>query len=174
MRFNIFLAALAATTAFASPALAATATASATAEAHGLVLQPLTLTKKFDLNFGTVISSAALGTVSIDADTGGRTVTGGVTAVPTDVGARAVFAGAGTIGQPVLLTLTAPAVLVSTTNPADTIVVSSLVLDNGNVTTRTIDSSSAFQVGVGGTFDIAASQPNGYYKADFTLTADYQ
>ncbi len=174
MRFNICLAALAATTAFASPALAQTATASATAEAHGLVLQPLTLTKVDDLDFGTVIASTVAGSVSIDADTGGRSVSGGVTPVPTNVGNRALFAGAGSVGQDVLLSLAPPTVLVSTTNAADTIAVSSMLLDNGNLTTRTIDSTSTFQVGVGGTFAIAANQPNGYYKADFVLTADYQ
>lgn len=174
MRFNLCLVALAATTAFASPAFAQTATATATAESRGLVLQPLTLTKVDDLDFGTIIASTVAGSVTIDADTGGRSVTGGVTEVPTNSGNRALFAGAGAPGQNVLLTLAPPSVLVSTTNAADTIVVSSMVLDNGNVTLRKIDATSAFQVGVGGSFAIAASQPNGLYKANFDLTADYQ
>ena len=174
MRLSIYLAALAATTAFATPAFAQVATASATAEARGLVLQPLTLTKVDDLDFGTVIASTVAGSVSIDADTGNRSVAGGVTPVPTNVGGRALFAGAGTYNQGVLLTLSPPAVLVSTTNAADTIVVTSMVLDSGNATLRTIDVTGAFQVGVGGDFAIAASQPNGLYKANFDLTADYQ
>ncbi len=174
MRFNICLAALAATTAFASPAYAA-ATDTATAEARGLVLQPLTLTKVRDLDFGTVISSPTAGTVTIDADTGNRTSTIGVTAVASNVGQRALFAGASTPSQVVGLTLTLPpgGILVSTTNPSDTIVIGSMVLDNGNSTSRTIDTTGAFQVGVGGTFNIAANQPNGYYKANFDLTANY-
>ena len=176
MRFKFYLAALAATTAFATPAFAATVTASATAEARGLVLQPLTLTKVDDLDFGTVLASTALGTVTINADTGNRTSTGGVTQVASNNGQRALFAGAGTAGNLVTLTLSPPTggVLVSTTNPADTIVVSSLVLDNANLTSRAIGAGGTFQVGVGGTFDIAANQPNGFYKADFNLTADYQ
>lgn len=174
MRLQICLAALAAATALASPAAAQTATASADAEARGLVLQPLTLTKASDLNFGTVIASNVAGTVSIDPDSGNRSTTGGVTGVPTDVGTRALFAGAGTAGQPVLLTLNAPALLVSTTDPTDTVAVSSMTLDNSNATFRTIGVTAAFQVGVGGTFAIAASQPNGLYVADFDLTADYQ
>ncbi len=176
MRFKICLAALAATTAFASPAFAQVVTATATAEARGLVLQPLTLTKVDDLDFGTILASTVAGSVSIDADTGNRSVSGGVTPVASNAGQRALFAGAGTSGQQVDLTLTPPTanVLVSTTNSADVIVITSMVLDNGNVTTRLIDATGAFQVGVGGDFAIAASQPNGLYKADFDLTADYQ
>lgn len=173
MRFKIALAALAATVAFASPA-AAQVTASDTAEARGLVLQPLTLTRVQDLDFGTVIASAVAGSVTIDEDTGGRTVAGGVTGVPTAPGDRAIFAGAGTANQQVDLTLTPPAgnVLVS---GANFLTVSSMVLDSNVVAgSITIDATGAFQVGVGGTFAIAANQPNGLYAADFDLTAEYQ
>jgi hypothetical protein len=173
MRLNICLAALAASVAVASPAFAQSVTASATAEARGLVLQPLTLTRVDDLDFGTVIASAVAGSVTIDEDTGNRSVSGGVVGVPTAPGQRGLFAGAGTAGQQVDLTLTPPAgnILVS---GANFLVVSSMVLDNGNSLTRTIDPTGAFQVGVGGTFAIAASQPNGLYAADFDLTAEYQ
>jgi len=180
MRFNICLAALAATTAFASPAfaqvVAPVATDTATAEARGLVLQPLTLTKVEDLDFGTVLASNVAGTVTINADDGGRTFTGGVTLVASNPGGRAVFAGAGTEDQEVFLTLTPPSqnLLVSTTNTADTILISSMVFDTSNSTTRIIGVGGTFDVGVGGTFDIAASQPNGFYKADFDVVADYQ
>ena len=176
MRLKICLAALVATSAFASPAFGQIVSDTATAEARGLVLQPLTLTKVDDLDFGTILASGVVGSVSIDADTGNRSVSGGVTPVASNVGQRGLFAGAGTAGQQVDLTLTLPTgnVLVSTSNPADMIVISSMVLDNGNATTRTIDLTGAFQVGVGGDFAIAAGQPNGFYKANFDLTANYQ
>lgn len=176
MRLTLCLAALAATTAFATPAFAQVVSDTATAEARGLVLQPLTLTKVDDLDFGTVLASTVAGTVTIDEDTGGRSGSGGVTLVASNPGQRALFEGAGTSGQDVDLTLTGPVggVLVSTSNPTDVIVVSSLLLDNGGATSRTIGLLGTFQVGVGGTFDIAANQPNGLYKADFDLTADYQ
>ncbi len=176
MRFNICLAAFAATAAFASPALAQVVTAKATAEARGLVLQPLTLTKSTDLDFGTILASATAGSVTINADTGGRTVGGGVTAVASNAGQRALFTGAGTPTQQVNLTLTQPTsgVLVSTTNTADTIAITSMVFDSTNSLIRTIGSDGTFQVGVGAAFAIAASQPNGFYKANFDVTADYQ
>ncbi|MEO6247648.1 MAG: DUF4402 domain-containing protein [Sphingomicrobium sp.] len=173
MRLTLKLAALAAVLTTASPALAAVS-ANAVADAKGLVLQPLTLTKVSDLDFGTVISTVVAGTVVIDADTGGRTVTGGVTPIPAYPGGRAVFAGAGTAGEAVNLTLNAPSVLVSTTNPSDTLIVNNLALDNGGAILRTIDPTSVFFVGVGGSFGIAASQANGLYVAQFDVTADYQ
>ncbi len=178
MRFKFCLAALAATTAFASPAFAQTATPTpppvtdtATALARGLVLQPLTLTKDEDLDFGTVLASTVLGDVTINANDGSRTVTGGVTAVTANPGGRAIFVGAGTVSQQVTLTLTPPAnnVLVSAAN--DTIL-AALVFDTGGAT-RTIGTTGVFTVGVGGTFDIAANQPNGEYQADFSVTAEY-
>ena len=176
MRLKFCLAALAATTVFASPALAQTATASAVADARGLVLERLTLTKVDNLDFGTIISDTlAAGTVIINEDTGFRTFTGGVTLVPTNDGGRGLFSGAGGFNQTVLLTLAPPTFLVSTSNPADMIAVNSMVLDNGALTSlRSTGTTGTFQVGVGGNFAIAAAQPNGFYKADFTVTADYQ
>lgn len=174
MRLTLSLAALAASLAVASPAFAQSVTASATGEARGVVLQPLTLTKIDDLDFGTVIASAVAGTVSIDPDSGARSTSGGVVGVPSYPGGRGYFGGAGTAGQDVILSLSAPAVLVSTSNPTDTIAVTSMTLDNGNALTRTIDNSSAFFVGVGGDFAIAASQPAALYTANFDLTAEYQ
>lgn len=172
MRLKVCLAAIAATLVWSAPANAQLA--SAQAEARGVVLQPLTLVRNQHLDFGTVVASAAAGSVSINADTGGRTVGGGVTGVPSFPGNRGLFTGNGTAGSDVILTLNAPAVLVSQANPLDTITVTSMVLDNGNLTTRTIPAGGVFQVGVGGAFAIAANQPAALYLANFDLTADYQ
>jgi hypothetical protein len=172
MRYSVCLAALAASVVSASPALAQAA--SATGEARGVVVQPLTLAKVQDLDFGTVVGSAVAGSVNINADTGGRTVAGGVTGVPSFPGDRALFQGAGSSGQDVILSLTIPPVLVNQSDVTKTITVNSMVLDSGNSTTRTIDATGVFTVGVGGTFAIKANQTPGLYKADFDLTADYQ
>ena len=173
MRFTVYLAAAAATFAAATPAVAAAGSASAQGYAKGTVVQPVTLVWQQDLDFGTVVSTAAAGNVVIDADTGGRTVGGGVVAVPSYPGNRGLFQGAGTVGQQVQLTLSAPAVLVSQSNPLDLITVNSMGLDSGGAT-RVIGASGLFNVGVGGDFAIASNQPAALYKAQFTLTADYQ
>jgi hypothetical protein len=175
MRSKICLAALAASFAAASPAYAQLA--SAPAEARGVVLLPLTLTKTQDLDFGTVVASPVAGNVVIDADSGLRSVGGGVTAVPSFPGDRALFQGAGSAGQDVDLTLNAPAVLTSGPN---LITVTSMTFDNCagpgacTTSTRTIDGTGAFAVGVGGDFAIGANQANGLYTANFTVTADYK
>jgi|KBSMisStandDraft_5_1062788.scaffolds.fasta_scaffold426474_2 hypothetical protein len=172
MRFTLYLAAAAATLVVAAPA-AAQSVASATAKAKGVVVQPLTLAKVQDLDFGTVVSSAASGTVTIDPDSGARSTVGGVTGVPSYPGGRGLFQGNGTAGVNVQLSLSGPAVLVSTTNPLDTVTATNWLLDSGNSTTRTIGSTGLFNVGVGATFGIGANQPAALYQADFTVTAVY-
>jgi hypothetical protein len=185
MRFSLYLAAAAATLAAAVPAAAQQATVTATGNpiAKGVVLLPLTLSKTSDLDFGTVIASTTVpGTVTISADDGSRGVTGGVVGVPGYPGGRAVFQGAGTANQTVLLTLQAPAVLV---NGSNTVTVNSMYFDSAGAsatdpvtgylsTSRTINATGAFDIGVGGDFGIAANQPNGLYSAPFTVTAEYQ
>ena len=168
MRFKLAFAALAATVAFASPALAQTA-ATEPAEARGTILQRLTLVEDANLDFGTVLSSAAAGTVSIDSDSGVRSVTLGVSGVAINPGHRAQFTGYGDPNMQVNLSLSAPAFLVSGANAVG---VSSMTFDSGG-TTRVINATGAFQFGVGGTFAIAANQPAGLYTGVFTVTAQY-
>ena len=172
MRFKIALAALAATAAFASPAVAQT-TVSATAQARGLVVRPLTLSRIQHLDFGTVLASTTTaGWVTVNADTGIRTSDGtGVTLVATGPGSRGLFPGAGTAAQQVQISLTQPVggVVVSGANQ----IAAALVLDQSGATTRTINASGTFDVGVGGTFTTVANQAAGLYTADFTVTAQY-
>jgi uncharacterized protein DUF4402 len=174
MRFKICLAALAASVVTASPALAAQA--SATAQARGLVLQPLTLSKAIDLDFGTVSGDPVNpGTVKVDVTNPGapaRSQTGGVTLVAS-TWQPAEFDGAGEPGRAVVVTLNPPATLV---NGANSIAVNSMVLDTCNCLNdvRTIDPTGAFKVYVGGAFAIAANQASGLYTANFNVTADYQ
>jgi hypothetical protein len=169
MRYSLCLAALAATVATATPALAQQATA--TADAKGIVLQSLTLNKISDLDFGTVAGDALNpGTVSIDADTGARSVTGAVVALPSTFG-RAQFDGFASPNQTVQLTLNQPAggVIINGANSVGAV----LNLDAGGVT-RITGGTGAFSVFVGGDFSIAANQAAGLYSAQFDLTADYQ
>ena len=95
---SLAFAALAAT---AAPGTAAPVAAPQPATGRALILIPLTLTKIDDLSFGTVVPSAMSGAVSINASTGARTIIGGVTGVPSDVGQRAYFGTAGSPNQQV-------------------------------------------------------------------------
>ena len=171
IRTYCMAAALAASTFVSFPAVAATPAQQATNRA--LILVPLTLTKIDDLSFGSVSpSTTSLGIVSINATTGARTVFGGVTGLPSDVGNRAYFAGAGTPGQTVVISHTTPLELISTTNNADRIQVLGLTLDGAPM--RTIDPvTRAFFFGIGGTVMLNANQAEGVYEATFDVTANY-
>ncbi len=151
--------------ALATPANAATNSATTTGKA--LLLLPLKITKVTDLDFGTVVSSSTSGTVSIAANGGGQSVTGGVTPVASDTGSRAVFAGAGTAGQQVNIFLAPPANL--SDGKGDTVSISMSL----EASTVTIDPTRAFSVGVGGTVTVAANQPEGLYTGTFTVLAQY-
>lgn len=172
-RISILLAA-AALGAGAAPAFAATPVPPA--EARVLILAPLTFTNIDDLDFGTVVSSNVAGTVTINALTGARTKTGGVTLMSTGPGGRGYFGGAGSGGQQVIVTMVAPTELVDVVVPANTIPVATMALDNGATTaTKTIDATSlTFFIGVGGTILVAADQPDGDYESTYFIDAQYQ
>jgi hypothetical protein len=173
MRLKITLAALAASVALATPAFGqAVTTASDTAEARGLVLQPLSLAQVQDLDFGTVLASTVGEDVTVDPDTGFRSVSGaGVALVATSPGDRGLFTGSGNPGVVVTLSVTPPVgnVVVSGGNSIPVV----LTLDQGGSLSRTIGATGTFDVGVGGVFSIGANQPSGLYTADFQVTAQY-
>lgn len=159
--------ALAATTV---PAAAAPVSASVNPNGRALLLIPLTLTKVDDLSFGTVVTSPTSGTVAINAATGVRTVAGGVTALPSDPGNRARFAGAGSPSQQVIIIVTPPVNLTSTAG--DTLPVLALTLDGSPI--RSIDPvTRSFFFGVGGVIMVGADQPEGVYRSDYDVTVNY-
>ncbi|MEO5578510.1 MAG: DUF4402 domain-containing protein, partial [Sphingomicrobium sp.] len=158
-----------ATAALGATSLGAAPVSSPTPPAgRALLLIPLTLTKIDDLSFGSVIPSAVSGTVVINAVTGARSVAGGVTAMPSDVGQRAYFGGAGSPNQLVIVTVTAPAVLTNVVG--DTLSVIALTLDGPPL--RSIDPvDRTFFFGVGGIIQIGVDQPEGVYTSNYDVTA---
>jgi hypothetical protein len=164
-------AAAAAATMVASPAAAASGANVAPASGKALLLIPLKLTKINDLNFGTVVTSNAYGTVSMDAGTGVRTYAGGVTGNST-VGVPGYFGGAGSPGQLVVVVLTPATTLSDGAGHSVTVVAMSLD-QNGNPL-RTVDATNkTFFVGVGGVLGIPANTPDGTYSNTFQVTANY-
>ena len=155
----------------ALPATAAPVEAAPPARARALLLTPLTITRVQDLDFGTIMTSPTSGMVSINAATGARSTSGGVTGLPSVPGQRARFAGAGTPGQQVFILLVPPAALTNSVS-GETIDVLAMSLDGSPI--RTINSSRAFFVGVGGVLSVAADQGEGFYSAEFEIYADYQ
>jgi hypothetical protein len=173
MRLNVCLAALAATFVVATPAMAAS-TATATANAKGVVLQSLSLNWIKDLDFGTVAGDpAAGGDVVVNSDTGARSTTGSVVALPGSF-SRAQFDGFASPNVPVQLTLSQPPanVICNGTGCVNKIG-AVLSLDQGGATLRNTGTTGAFTVNVGGTFTLGAAQAAGLYTAQFDLTAVY-
>lgn len=167
-RKYLIVAALAAALAPA-PALAAPLSNTASANGKVLLLLPLKLTKVNDLDFGTIVSSPVAGTVTINAATGARTHTGGITEVASAPGGRALFAWAGTPNQQVGFNLTFPATLDD--GAGNSVQVALLYLESS---TEIADSAGIVQVGVGGSILVAADQPQGTYSNTFDVTANYQ
>jgi opacity protein-like surface antigen len=163
---------IAAAIAAAAAASSAVAAPTATADARALLLLPLQLTKVNDLDFGTVVKSNGSGTIALNANTGARSFAGGVTGVTTSGGHRALFGGAGTGGQQVVVLVIPPSQLKNSNG--DTIDVLALTIDNNGNPLRTIDPvTRSFFVNVGGILSIGANQPDGIYSATFQVTANY-
>jgi hypothetical protein len=172
MRLSLSLAALAVTTAFATPAFAQTTPITETNTARGLIIQPLTFVRLTDLNFGTIVSTATAGTVTVSPNGDTRSSTGGVVLAPSGQPTRGLFEGYGTPGQNVVLSAAFPTALVNQSDTTQSVAFSSGTFDGS--LTRTIPLSGTFRVGVGGTIAVGANQLAGLYTAQFTVTADYQ
>jgi len=184
MRLKQTLAALAATVAFASPALAQVVIppASDDAIARGTVLRPLSVTNDQPLDFGTIlVDGSAPGWVQVDAEDGTRSTDGGggVVLVALQPGGRGVFTVTASQGQTVDLTLTPPVgmVLNHVDGSGNQVDITEMHLDNtvaGDIDdTRVAGNGGTLTVGVGGRFQIDATQANGVYEATFLLTAEY-
>ena len=170
MRYTLLVAAFAAS--IATPALAQQA--NATANAKGTVLQALTLVNKSDLDFGTVAPDFSNpDVVSIDANSGARTIANGFVVGLPGLYTRAQFDGNGTPGKTVAVSLGQPAGGVVTSG--GNVVAAVLKLDSASAAgPLVIPAGGVFSTYVGGDFTIGANQPSGVYTAQFTVTAVYQ
>lgn len=154
---------------FAVPAAAAPIPATPTNEANALILIPLTLSKLDDLHFGTIIPSSVSGTVTVPANGNPATTAGGVTLVGSDPTMRARFGGAGSANQYVFINVSNPGTLGN--GAGDTVTVLALTMDTPALIQ--IDATRAFVFHVGGILQVNANQPEGYYSAEFNVTAQY-
>jgi len=144
--------------------------------ANAAVVRPNTLIKTDDLDFGTLISGATGGTVTINPVTNARTASGGVTPVGS-AAQRAVFQGTGgilliTVSGSTSVTLnragggaapmTASLVRAASTSGGGIALLSGTLLPSGVQTYY-----------IGGTLTVPANQPEGDYSGTFTLTVNY-
>jgi hypothetical protein len=140
------------------------------ASGAAIVLKPLSLIKKTDMNFGTLITSATAGTATIDPVTGAVTTAGGVTAVPGAT-SQAVFIGAGSKNAPYQIRLPSQPITLTRSGGTETVTVSNWTTDGP--TNRKVGQNQAFQFGIGAQVSVAANQVDGTYVGTFDVTVHY-
>ncbi|WP_293898881.1 DUF4402 domain-containing protein [Phenylobacterium sp.] len=134
-------------------------------------LRALAVAKTADLSFGRIqIPPSGASTISLNASTGTRTVTGGAFAFPTPAPTRGAFTVTGEGGQQVSLTipttfnLTGPSTIpVTVTNTAPP----SPSLSGG------LGSGGTYSFTIGGSFAISNTTPTGAYSGVLTVSIDY-
>jgi len=149
----------------------ATPTSGGSGVARVRVIRSITVAKTADMVFGAIVKPAVgTGTVSIDAGTGLRTVTGGEAVLnPSPSPARFTVGGEGgqtfTLGIPSTFEMTGPgAPLTVTTNNSAT---PSPILGSS------LGSQGSYLFAVGGSFAIGATMVSGDYAGTLTVTVAY-
>lgn len=160
----------------AQPAYAKTGSAIAKA----VIVSRLSFLNTEELEFGSLLPGTTAGTVTV-APGGGRSKTGGVTLVGGLV-QPSRFAGRGTVGQTVLISVNAsPSVLTriggTETMQLDTLTIGStptVVLTTRPQSFTIANATGIFNFPVGGTLRVNARQAAGDYTGTYTLTLNYQ
>ncbi len=134
----------------------------ATGTASVIVYTPLTIVQNQGLDFGTV-TSGATGAVSINADNGVRSVSGGVGAVGVDVGKAGAFTVA---GQPnaAINVLVGTAITGFPAGLSGSTVVGAL---------PTVLTGRSADFAVGGALNVGAETPPGTYQGSFSVAVNY-
>lgn len=182
MRKFLTIAALAASTAFATPAFAQATLPSSSddaIEASALLIQPATLQGLDNLDFGTLIASpTATGTVTIDADdvNSQRVIVAATGTLVAGAGSalRGRFVGNGLPTQAVTISSSFPATLVNQDDPTATMPFLGRLDGNAADGSLTIGSTGVFYIYVGGRITVAANQMPGRYSGLVEVTADFQ
>ncbi|HET7605542.1 MAG TPA: DUF4402 domain-containing protein [Sphingomicrobium sp.] len=169
MSSRALLPVLAALAAMVVPAKVSAAPATQSATAEAAILSPLSVIKRADLDFGTLVVSGA-GSAVIDPVTNSLSTTGGLT--PSGTSAHpARFTATGSKNAVALVRLpNSPAVL-TRVGGTETVTVSDWTQDGP--TNRRIPITDTFDFYVGGTLDVAAGQVPGTYTGTFSITVQY-
>jgi hypothetical protein len=156
----------------AAPTQLRAATPAQDSLADVIVLRPLSLLKKNDMNFGTLASSPAAGTATLNPVTGVVTTTGGVTALPLGTApSPATFVGAGSKNAPYQIRLPKTPITLTRAGGTETMTVTNWTTDGP--TNRNIGANRAFQFNVGAQVAVAANQVGGTYVGTFDVTVHY-
>jgi len=137
------------------------------------VLRPISISTLPSLAFGKVVRpSSGTGTVTIDAATGARSVTGtGASGFTSPAPTRAVLNVTGEGGQ--TLSLSQPTSF-QMTGPGSPLTVNLASTTGGTGTlSSALGSSGSYSFGVGGSFVISSTTSTGAYSGSYTVTVQY-
>lgn len=153
------------------------AQASATVSTTGTsrIIQAITITKNTDLAFGSVVRSAAAGTntVTIDATTGARSITGaGGGVLATSTSGRATYTVNGEGGQTFSITPDATFTM-TRSGGAETITVTPTASSSTGTLSGSIGSAGTLAIGVGGSFPVTNTTVTGNYTGTFNVVVAY-
>ena len=155
----------------AAPAFAQTS-ATSTTSATTTIVQPISIANNSLLSFGQVVKSAAAGTntVTIDATTGARSISGsggGVLAAGTAT--RATYTATGEGAQ----TFSISAPNFNMTSGANTLVVTTVATAATGLLSGSIGSTGTATFGVGGSFPVTNATISGLYTGSLAVTIAY-
>jgi len=160
---------LAALAAMIVPAEVSAAPATQNATAEAAILSPLSVIKRADLDFGTLVVSGA-GSAVIDPVTSSLSTTGGL--VPSGSSAHpARFTATGSKNAVALIRLPKNPAVLTRVGGTETVTVSDWTVD-GNIL-RKIPVTDTFDFYVGGQLNVATGQVPGTYAGTFNVTVQY-
>jgi hypothetical protein len=133
------------------------------------ILSPLSVIKRADLDFGTLVVSGA-GTAVVDPVSGSESVTGPI--LPAGgVAHAAKFTATGSRNAVALIRLPKNPINVTRVGGTETMTVTAWTQDGA--TNRRIPATDTFDFFVGATLNVGAAQAEGTYTGSFTVTVQY-
>ncbi len=137
------------------------------------ILQPITLVKTSDLQFGQIVAQAAANQVSIAQSTGNRTATlGAATLVGGPAFSRAAFAVTGKPSAQIIVTFPGGFALPRVGGGAAMTLNAFTTNTTGGV--ATLDAAGTFTLYVGAKLWVNPNQLAGLYSTSFQVSVDYQ
>jgi hypothetical protein len=141
------------------------------------VRRPLTITNTQNLAFGSLIRPTAASTVTINAQTGARTKSAGISWVGGTF-QRGIYSVNGTPNK--IVTLSMPNFTLLRSGGPDTMTVNTLRMSvNGGAQatitgTRNLGATGTLTIGIGGRLNVPANKVAGDYSGNYVLTVNYQ
>lgn len=141
------------------------------AAAGGILVYPLTLLTKGNLDFGLVASpSGGAGTVIVNPVTSKLSVTGPLLALGGNP-RPASFVGASKNAAVVIIRIPKSPITIRRSGGTETMLVRDFTLDGQDK--RTLARAQAFEFNVGATLVVNAGQAEGVYSGEFDVTVQY-